>query len=118
MATPLDLPKRYWLAMGVLLVIAVFTGLSAFGLLTVESLFLLLVNSIFQIFAVTVLAALGGVFLGMVMAHRMLASRGFTPFERELLQTLADVKTELQRLQAKEQVVEERLGSVEKRLRP
>jgi membrane protein implicated in regulation of membrane protease activity len=113
----MQLPKRYWLALGLVVLVALFIGLSAFGLLTVESLFLLLVNYVFQIFAVTVLAALGGVFLGMLMAHRMLASRGFTPFERELLQTLADVKTELQKLQAREAEVQERLDSLEKRMR-
>lgn len=113
----MDLPKRYWVALGFLVLLGLFTGLSAFGLLTVESLFLLLVNYVFQIFAVTVLAALGGVFLGMVLAHRMLASRGFTPFERELLGTLADVKTELQRLQARDAEVQERVTSMEKRLR-
>lgn len=113
----MQLPKRFWVALGLVVLVGLFTGLSAFGLLTVESLFLLLVNYVFQIFAVTVLAALGGVFLGMLMAHRMLASRGFTPFERELLQTLADVKTELQKLQARETEVQERLGGLEKRLR-
>lgn len=111
------LPKRFWLALGLVALVALFIGLSAFGLFTVESLFLLLVNYVFQVFAVTVLAALGGVFLGMLMAHRMLASRGFTPFERELLQTLADVKTELQKLEARGTEVQERLDSLEKRIR-
>lgn len=111
------LPRAYIAALVLVGLIFGFIALSAAGVFAVESLFLLLVNYLFQIFAVTVLAALGGVFLGMVLAHRMLASRGFTPFERELLQTLADVRTELQRLQAREAEHRERLDSVEKRLR-
>jgi hypothetical protein len=117
MASSEALPKRYWVALGVVALIFAFILLSATGVLTVESLFLLLVNYVFQVFAVTVLAALGGVFLGMVLAHRMLASRGFTPFERELLQTLAEVRTELQRIQSREEGLQERLAALEKRLR-
>lgn len=111
------LPKQYWLGLAVVAGLFALVALSATGLLTVESLFLLLVNYVFQIFAVTVLAALGGVFLGMVLAHRMLASRGFTPFERELLGTLADVRTELQRLQARHDELQERLDGLGKRLK-
>lgn len=110
------LPKAYLAALAVVGVIFAFIALSAAGVITFESLFLVLLNYVFQIFAVTVLAALGGVFLGMVLAHRMLASRGFTPFERELLQALADVRTELQRMQARDADRQERLDALEKRL--
>lgn len=113
----MGLPKAYIAALLFVGLLFALIAASAAGLLTVESLFLLLVNYVFQIFAVTVLAALGGVFLGMVLAHRILASRGFTPFERELLQTMAEVKTELQRIQARDAEVRERLDGLEKRLR-
>lgn len=113
----MGLPKAYIAALLLVGLLFALIAASAAGLLTVESLFLLLVNYVFQIFAVTVLAALGGVFLGMVLAHRILASRGFTPFERELLQTMAEVKTELQRIQARDAEVRERLDGLEKRLR-
>jgi hypothetical protein len=111
----MEVPRSYVAALAVVAAIFVLLALSASGAITVESLFLLLVNYVFQIFAVTVLAALGGVFLGMVLAHRLLATRGFTPFERELLQSLADVKTELQRLRTSDEALQEGLRDLAKR---
>jgi membrane glycosyltransferase len=111
------LPRAYVAALAVVAAIFAFTALTALGVVTLESVSLLLFNFVFQVFAVTVLAALGGVFLGMVLAHRMLSSRGFTPFERELLQALAEVRTELQRMQARDEALRERLESLEKRAR-
>ena len=113
----MKLPRAYLAVLAVVAAVFAFVALTALGVVTVQSVFLLLLNYVFQVFAVTVLAALGGVFLGMVLAHRMLASRGFTPFERELLETMADLRTELQRLQARDDALRERLEALEKRAR-
>lgn len=113
----MSLPRVYVAALAAVGALFAFIALTALGVLSVQSVFLLLVNYVFQVFAVTVLAALGGVFLGMVMAHRMLGSRGFSPFERELLQTLADVRAELQRARAREEELAERVAVLERRAR-
>ncbi|MCA1814083.1 MAG: hypothetical protein LC624_09050 [Halobacteriales archaeon] len=110
------LPRLYVVGLGLVGLLFAFVALTAAGVVTVQSIFLLLLNYVFQFFAVTVLAALGGVFLGMVLAHRMFSQRRFTPFEESLLQNLADVRTELQRVQVREQELQDQLRRLEKRL--
>lgn len=111
-------PPRGYLALLAIVAVAFgFVALHVGGVLTVENLFLLLVNYVFQVFAVTVLAALGGVFLGLVLGHRMLASRAFTPFERELLQALGHLRARLEALDARDRELRERLEGLEKRVR-
>ena len=112
----MGLPRLYIVALVVVGALFTFIALTALRIVPVESVFLLLLNYVFQIFAVTVLAALGGVFLGMVLAHRMLASRSFNPFERELLATLAEIRAELERARARDEDLVERLRALEKRL--
>lgn len=113
----MTLPRAYLAALALVAAVFAFVALTGLGIIPVQSVFLLLLNYVFQVFAVTVLAGLGGVFVGMYLAHRMLAGRGFTPFERELLSALADVRTELQRMQARDAEQRERLEALEKRLR-
>lgn len=112
----MTLPRGYLAALGGIVGLFAFFALVALGSITLESVFLLLLNYVFQVFAVTVLAALGGVFLGMVLAHRMLASRGFTPFERELLEAVVEVRAQLQKREQREIELQERLASIEKKL--
>lgn len=111
------LPRAYIAALAVVGLLFAFIALTALGVITVESVFLLLINYVFQVLAVTVLAALGGVLVGMVMAHRMLATRRFTPFERELLETLTQVRAQLAKREALDRELMERLEGLEKRMR-
>lgn len=111
------LPRAYVAALGLVAAVFAFVALTAFNVIPVESLFLVLVNHVFQIFAVTVLAGIGGIFVGMVLAHRILAARTFSPFERELLQSMGEVRQALERLREREQAMQDRLQTLEKRVR-
>jgi len=113
----MSVPRSYVAAFLVVGAIFAFIALTTTGLIPLESLYLALANYVVQVFAVTVLAALGGVFLGMLLAHRMLASRSFSPFEREILQTLAAVRARLEEQRVRDQELMDRLEGLEKRLR-
>jgi hypothetical protein len=74
-----------------------------------------LTNFYFVILAFTaigILAIIGAVFIGIFITTRILSSREFTPFEKEMLAMREDVKT----LSAKvEQLIGEPDGSIRKR---
>lgn len=77
----------------------------------IDSLIFLLYGNVLLFAVVLVLAALGGAFVGMLVAQRMFSSREFTPLERSLVEALSSMKEMRDTLRA----VEERLERIEKR---
>lgn len=47
---------------------------------------------IFAITVVSVLSIIGAVFVGMFVSHRILSTKGFTPFEQEMLRMRQEVR--------------------------
>ncbi|HVL86791.1 MAG TPA: hypothetical protein VM681_02090 [Candidatus Thermoplasmatota archaeon] len=113
----MSLPKAYLALLALVGLAFAAVALTATGVVTVESVFLLLLNYVFQVFAVTVLAALGGVFVGMLLAHRILSTRGFSAFERELLETLGDVRERLDDMKRHDQALAKRIEILERQVR-
>ncbi len=85
-------PVSYMLILVALVAAATYIVLSIMGVIPVEDLFVLMVQYTLTFFMLMVLGVVGGVFLGMVMAHRMLSAQDFTPVERLTIETHAAVK--------------------------
>ncbi len=60
---------------------------------------------IFALMVISVLSIIGAVFVGMFVSHRILSTKGFTPFEQEMLRMRQDVRE-----------LSERLGEIAARL--
>lgn len=86
-------------------VVGAIFGLMWFQVIEVSALFFALTNVV-VLTLVFVFAVLGGAFAGMLMTHRMLANREFSPVERTILETHAEVKALGKRLEALEAAME------------
>jgi uncharacterized protein YneF (UPF0154 family) len=90
-----------------LLIIAVLVGIEVSvitGRLTPDPIGSFLVL-IFALMVISVLSIIGAVFVGMFVSHRILSTKGFTPFEQEMLRMRQDVRE-----------LSERLGEIAARL--
>ena len=47
---------------------------------------------IFALMVISILSIVGAVFVGMFVSHRMLSTKGFTPFEQEMLRMRQEVR--------------------------
>ncbi len=47
---------------------------------------------IFALVVIAILAIIGAVFVGMVVSHRIMSTKGFTPFEQEMLKMRQEVR--------------------------
>ena len=92
-----------------------FVALAWLNIIPLESLFLNLLNIILSVVAVALLAAIGGIFLGMFLAHRMLATREFSPVERAMMEASHDIKALTARVEKLETTLMERLQRLEER---
>ncbi len=103
------LPASYVMILVALVAAGVYIALSLAGVIPIENLFVLMVQYTLAFIMLMVLGVVGGVFLGMVVAHRMLAERDFTPVERLTIETHAAVKEIRERLDA----IDSRLTRIE-----
>jgi hypothetical protein len=76
------------LIVGVLLAVEVSLITGAFGPNPTLSIF----GLIYAITFVAFLSIIGAVFVGMVVSHRILSVKGFTPFEQEMLRMRQEVR--------------------------
>lgn len=86
-----------WLVIVALLLLVLVFELA--GIVTVED---LIANPILFLIAfviVAVLSAVGAMFIGVFVTHRIFASEEFTPFEREMLSMREDVRAIKERLE-------------------
>ena len=79
----ISLGTATWIA--VVVILAAFEILQLTGILKVTQIVANFYLFMFSIVVVSVLAVIGAIFLGMTIAHRLMESKDFTPFEEEML---------------------------------
>jgi len=62
---------------------------------------------VFALMVISVLSIVGAVFVGMFVSHRILSTKGFTPFEQEMLH----MRREVGELRQQIERIAERLGA-------
>jgi uncharacterized protein YneF (UPF0154 family) len=92
-------PLLWLLIIGVLVVIEI--GVVTGRIDPLGSLFVFIIG----LMVVSVLSIIGAVFVGMFVSHRILSTKGFTPFEQEMLRMRQEVRE-----------LSERLGEIASRL--
>lgn len=93
-------PPASWLVVfGAIVLIALLSGLVSFGVPPFDNVQVFILGQVAGLFTLLVLGVLGGAAVGMLVAHRILSNRDFTPFERAVLEGLADVRERLDRLE-------------------
>ena len=81
-------PPAYVAALVAIVGVALFLVLAAIGIIPIEGWVLYLYGNVLLLVLMLVFAALGGAFVGMLVAQRILSSREFTPLERSLVEAL------------------------------
>ena len=99
------IPPIYYIFIISIIIIAGWLIVISLGWVTVESILLDFIGFISMLVVIFMLAVLGAVFLGMFISHKILASKGFTPFERAMLEMREDITK-----------INERMESIEKSL--
>jgi len=97
------IPIIYYVFVFAIFIIAAWIIVIQLGWITVNSILLDFIGFISMLVVIFMLAVLGAIFMGMFISHRILASRGFTPFEREMLEMRDDLNK-----------IDERLERIEK----
>lgn len=93
-------PPASWLVVfGAIVLIAVLSGLVSFGVPPFDNVQVFILGQVAGLFTLLVLGVLGGAAVGMLVAHRILSNRDFTPFERSVLEGIADIRERLDRLE-------------------
>lgn len=69
----------------VIAILVVFEILQLSGIIRLSSIAANFYIFMFSLVTISILAVIGAIFLGITIAHRLLESRGFTPFEMEML---------------------------------
>lgn len=88
----------FWLLVVAVLVIVELSIVT--GVLTVNNLLGFFILFVYALVAISVLAIVGAIFVGMWVSHRILSTQGFTPFEQEMLRMRQDLKEIAKRLEA------------------
>lgn len=92
-------PARYLVILGALALLGIFLTLTFLGVPPFDNLALFIFANVAGFFTLLILGVVGGAFVGMLLAHRMLATRQFTPFERSVLEGIEDVRGRLDALE-------------------
>lgn len=82
-----------WVLLGLLIIgvlVAIEVGIVT-GLLTPDPIASFL-GVIFALTVISVLSIIGAVFVGMFVSHRILSTKGFTPFEQEMLRMRGEIR--------------------------
>lgn len=105
-------PVAYLATMSAILLVATLSALVSFGIPPFDSLQVFLLGQVASLFTLLVLGVFGGAAVGMLLAHRILANRDFTPFERSVMESLADIQERLEKVEAR--IAEQERGAAEK----
>ncbi len=70
------------------------------GVLNLNDLLGFFVLFVFALVMISVLAIVGAVFVGIFVSHRILSTKGFTPFETEMLRMRQDLRDIMERVDA------------------
>ncbi|MGB9636410.1 MAG: hypothetical protein ACPL1Y_04075 [Thermoplasmata archaeon] len=68
---------------------------------------------VFGITMIAILAVIGALFVGVFIAYRVFTSRGFTPYEEEILK----VAEEVHKISARTEKIEQKIESIEERMK-
>jgi hypothetical protein len=92
-------PTLAWLVIVIVLVVVLVGQL--LGIISIESALANFYILFIALLAVTILAVIGAVFLGIFISHRIFTGKDFTPFEKEMLSLkddIEDIKEKLDRI--------------------
>jgi hypothetical protein len=92
-------PTAYILVFGGFLVVALFSALVHWGVPPFDNLQVFIFSQVASLFTLVLLGVMGGAAVGMLVAHRILSNRDFSPFERSVLESLSDIRERLDRLE-------------------
>lgn len=95
----IPLPKTYLIIITILVLVSAFICAVIFELVDIGNVFEWIKWFIFTAFFVIVLALIGAMFVGMYISHRILTVRGFTPFEKAMLEMKEDINKIKQKLE-------------------
>lgn len=82
----------FWIAVIVLLVIGELAEITRAFTVPIAAAFLSPYAILFALTLITLLSLVGAVFVGFYLSSRIFASRGFTPFEQEMLRMREEVR--------------------------
>lgn len=85
-------PLSYVAVLALLVGIAAFVVLGFAGVLPVQELFVVMTTFVLVQALAVVLAFIGGLMVGLFLAHRILGSQDFTPFERAVLEGQEEIR--------------------------
>ena len=92
-------PKRYIAAIVVIALFALVPALAYLGVPPFNNTAVFLGVNAASLFILLVFGVIGGAFVGMLLAHRILANREFSPFERTVMEGLAEIRERLDALE-------------------
>lgn len=99
-------PTAYLVVFGAIAVAAVLSILVYYGVPPFDAQPVWIFSNVMAFFTLLILGVLGGAAVGMLLAHRILSSRGFTPFEGGVLEALSDIRERLDRLERQQRETE------------
>jgi len=102
------LPKRYLAAVATVAVLALVPALAYMGVPPFNNTAVFLGVNVASVLILLTFGVFGGAFIGMVLAHRILANRQFTPYERTVLESLAEIRDRLDSLEKRGELIERR----------
>lgn len=95
-------PKRYVAAIVVVALLALVPALAYLGVPPFNNTAVFLGVNAASLFILLVFGVIGGAFVGMLLAHRILANREFSPFERRVMEGLQEIRERLDALEKRE----------------
>ena len=102
----MNLPKRYLAAIATVALLAIIPALAYFGVPPFNNTAVFLGVNVASVIILLVFGVIGGAFVGMILAHRILANREFSPFERVMMEGLADIRDRLDALEKRSETLE------------
>lgn len=93
-------PTPFLVGLASIVAVALLSALVTLGVPPFDSIQVFLIGQVTGFFTLLVLGVLGGAAVGMLVAHGILSNRDFTPFERSVMESLADIRARLDRLEA------------------
>lgn len=106
----LGVPAPYILGLVLIGSLALLFVLTYAGIIPVDSVYFFFFSNSAIAVLVMALSALGGAFVGMLVSHRILSGREFTPLDRRMMEAITDLQQTVEDLQATETKLLERLG--------
>jgi Na+/H+ antiporter NhaC len=95
-----QLPASYVVILIALLVVATFATLVYLGIPPFDNASTFIVFSAAGVITLLIVGVVGGAFVGMLLAHRILGNREFSPFERDVLRSLQDMRDRLDEIES------------------